>query len=66
MIPFNICVLNFTLGTMQVIRKYESKCVHSNWKDCLNFSVGILHTLFPKLLKPTTPLFIATVVLVAV
>lgn len=66
MIPFNTCMLDFTSGTMQGIRKYESKHVHSDWKDCLNFSVGILHTLFHKPLKPTVPLFVATGLLVAV
>lgn len=51
---------------MQGIRKYKSKCVHSDWKDCLNFSVGILHTWFHKPLNPTLPLFVATGLLVAV
>lgn len=60
MIPFNTCMLDFTWGTMQGVRKYESKPVHSDWKDCLDFSVGILHTLFHKPLKPTFPLFVAT------
>lgn len=60
MIPFNTHMLDFTSVTMQGIRKYESKHVHSDWKEYLNFSVGTLHTLFHKPLKPPVPLFVAT------